>query len=65
MYFPHLIKERTAFNSSSQKGLRGRPEMSMCSAYEIPSHKRGRGFAKMLKSHNFLKLYFMFTICLW
>ncbi len=46
--------------------VRGRPEMSTLSAYEIPSHKRGgRGFVKTLKSHNFLKLYFMFTICLW
>ena len=32
------------------------PEMSMFSAYEILSHKRGvRRFGKMLKSHNFLK----------
>ena len=33
--------------------------MSMFSAYEILSHKRGEGvWKKTLKSHNFLKLYF-------
>ena len=43
--------------------LRGRPELSTFSAYEIPSHKRGGGgLQKMLKSHNFLKLYLIFTI---
>ena len=57
VYYIHVLD---VFMQSTGTELRGRPEISTFSTYEITSHKRGEGVAKNVD--NLITFYSIFNV---